>query len=83
MQTYELDPVNGRKSFYGKCSVIDNGEIAELRSYNTIVAKYCHKMGKMEVFGWYSSTTATHINAFLAKFGFPTATKKEMEDWKN
>jgi len=80
--TYELDPVNRRKSFYGKCKVIDDGTIAQLQSYTTIVALYHHATKKMTVNGWYSNTTATHINAFLAHFGLETASKAEMDDWK-
>ena len=36
MKTFELNPMNGRKSFYGKAKVIerDNGDI-ELQSYIT------------------------------------------------
>ena len=40
MKVFELTPINGRKSFYGKAVAIekDDGTI-ELKSYNTIVAK--------------------------------------------
>lgn len=83
METFILAPVNGRKSFYGKCQVINDGKIAKLKSYGTIVAEYNHKTKKMIVHGWYSNTTATHINAFLDYFGFPLSNKKEMENWAN
>jgi hypothetical protein len=35
----------------------------------------------MAVLGYHSATTGTHINAFLSLFGFPKATKQEMENW--
>ena len=69
MKTFELRPINGRKSFYGKTSVIekDNGDI-ELRSYNTIVARI--RNGKFErLWDDYSATTMNHINAFIDYYG--------------
>lgn len=78
MKTYELIPLNGRVSFYGKCRVEDDGEIATLISYTTKVATYNHETKTVTVFDWYSANTARHINAFLHHFGFPTIGKKEM-----
>jgi len=78
----ELTPLN-RKSFYGKAVAIRYGEITSLKSYNTIVANYNHTTNKMVVNGWYSSTTARHINSFLNMFGFDNCTKKEMNNYKN
>jgi len=80
--TFDLTPVNGKKSFYGKCEAIANNNISTLRSYDTIVAEYNHDTNKMTVNGWYSITTATHINSFLDYYGFDTVTKKEMENWE-
>tara|TARA_R110000823_G_scaffold303405_2_gene424780 strand:+ start:200 stop:463 length:264 start_codon:yes stop_codon:yes gene_type:complete len=76
----ELTPLN-RKSFYGKALAIREGNITSLKSYNTIVATYNHKENKMIVNGWYSSTTARHINSFLNMFGFDTSNKKGMENY--
>lgn len=70
MKVFELTPINGRKSFYGKAKVIerDNGDI-ELMSYNTIVARI--RNGNFErLWGGYSNTTITHINAFCDVYGF-------------
>lgn len=81
-----LLPINGRKSFYGKCRVIDeteNSHIVKLQSYDTIVAEYNTLTKVMIVHGWYSATTATHINAFLDHFGFKTCTKKELENYNS
>lgn len=78
MITIELKPLK-RKSFYGKAVAIREGKKTRLKSYNTIVAEYDHDTNKVKVFGWYSATTARHINAFLDHFGFETMTKKDME----
>lgn len=67
----ELIPVNGRKSFYGKCRVrVENGEKI-LRSYNMDVCKV-DKNGKfVRMWSGYSATTMNHVNAFLAYAGLP------------
>ncbi len=80
MKVFELTPLN-RKSFYGKCLVKQIDNISTLLSYNTEVARYNHNTNKMEVFGYYSQTTARHINAFLNYYGFDTCNKKEMENY--
>ena len=69
MKNFELKPINGRKSFYGKAEVIEkgNGDI-ELRSYNTIVARI--RNGNFErLWNGYSQTTMNHVNAFINAFG--------------
>lgn len=70
MRIFELTPINGRKSFYGKAKAIerDNGDV-ELLSYDTIVARI--REGKFErLWNGYSQTTMNHINAFLDVYGF-------------
>ena len=64
MQTFELKPVNGRKSFGGKARVIIENEKAKLLSYDTIVAEYDLKNKKFVINGKYSATTNAHINSF-------------------
>ena len=83
METFELTPINSRKSFYGKAKVKTENNISQLISYSTVVAEYNHETNKMTVNGWYSATTATHINAFLDFYGFDTCTKKELENYNN
>jgi len=78
MKTTNLRPIN-QKSFYGKAKMIKESNTTLLKSYNTIVAKYHHNTDEVEVLGWYSATTARHINTFLNHFGFGKMTKKEME----
>jgi hypothetical protein len=84
---YDLEPhYDGRKSFYGKAKVYrdDKGRLL-LQSYSTIVAEITDGIatedGKptVKVNGWYSATTARHINDFLYQYGFDTMSKKEME----
>ncbi len=82
---YDLMPqYDSRKSFYGKAKVFRNpkGSIL-LMSYSTIVAEIIDEIvegeRKANVFGWYSNTTARHINEFLQQNGFDKMSKKEME----
>lgn len=82
MNSYELTPIN-RKSFYGKAIVTIHHEenpIHILTSYNTQVASYQPSTGILQINGWYSKTTARHINAFLRYHNLPTMTKAEMEN---
>ena len=39
MKAFELTPNNGRKSFNGKCKVIEDEGVAQLLSYTTFVAE--------------------------------------------
>ncbi len=84
---YKLQPqYDNAKSFYGKANVYrnDKGSIF-LMSYETIVAEIIDEAisptGKRQinVFGWYSKTTARHINEFAQQYGFNKMSKKEME----
>lgn len=79
MNTFELQPINGRKSFGGKVKTEDN--ISYLYSYSTNVAEYNHTTNEMKVNGYYSQTTTSHINAFLDFYGFNVCTKKELENY--
>ena len=68
---------SSQKDFYGKANVIIEGAETKLKSYHTIVAV---KQGKtIKVKGWYSKTTAIHINEFLRQNGASSLSKKEME----
>ena len=68
---------SSQKDFYGKANVIVEGGQTKLKSYHTIVAV---KQGKtIQVKGWYSKTTAIHINEFLRQNGASSLSKKEME----
>ena len=55
--------------------------ITRLVSYNTEVANYNHETNAMTVNGWYSATTARHINAFLEHFGFDKCNKQQLNNY--
>ena len=68
---------SSQKSFYGKANVIVEGGQTKLKSYSTIVA--VKENNTIKVRGYYSKTTAIHINEFLRQNGASSLTKKEME----
>ena len=68
---------SSQKDFYGKANVIVEGGQTKLKSYSTIVA--VKEGNKVKVKGWYSKTTAIHINEFLRQSGANSLSKKEME----
>ena len=68
---------SSQKSFGKKANVIVEGGQTKLKSYATIVA--VKEENKIKVKGWYSKTTAIHINEFLRQNGASSLSKKEME----
>ena len=68
---------SSQKSFCKKANVIVEGGQTKLKSYSTIVA--VKENNTIKVKGWYSKTTAIHINEFLQQNGVSSLTKKEME----
>ena len=76
-----------QKSFYKKARVevkYDKSgiRITELWSYSTNVARvvdYPSGNRELQVFGWYSQTTAKHINEFLQQNGYERMSKKQMQ----
>lgn len=56
----------------------DGDHYSNLISYETRVASYNHNTNEMSVYGWYSATTARHINAFLEFYGFEKCNKQQM-----
>ena len=79
--SYELTPVNGRKSFYGKCKVLSTPEGHKyLKSYGTTVATFTDD-GTLEITKKESeltNTTLTHIRAFLVHIGKQPLTKQQI-----
>ena len=75
---------DSRTSFYKKARVykkydsIVKANLLYLVSYNTIVAIIDLDKNTPYIYGWYSQTTARHINEFLKQNGFQAMTKKEM-----
>lgn len=68
---------SSQKDFYGKANVIVEGGETKLKSYSTIVA--VKENNTIKVRGYYSKTTAIHINEFLLQNGGKKLNKKEME----
>ena len=68
---------SSQKSFCKKANVIVEGGQTKLKSYSTIVA--VKENNTIKVKGWYSKTTAIHINEFLRQNGASSLSKKEME----
>lgn len=85
---YELKPkYDHHVSFYGKAVVLsEDGDRLKLYSYGTHVATICETnhgysiAPYAEVYGWYSATTARHINEFLKQHGFLPMTKQQMNN---
>ncbi len=67
----ELQPTDGRKSFYSKCFVEVINEHATLYSYNTRICEYnteTHELKKFSAFN-HSQTTKRHQKAFFKLYG--------------
>lgn len=65
MKVYELTPIDGRASFYGKARVIiDENGVETLVSYNTpIMRRFAD--GRLEkLWNNWTQTTGRHIKAF-------------------
>lgn len=67
MATFELQPKNGQKSFYGKALIIKDDILCEifLKSYDTLI--FCVKNGEIKTLvhpSVISYTTLKHIRAF-------------------
>ena len=80
--TYQLESIySTQKSFYGRAvvDVLDNGHKI-LTSYNTDVCELDENNNIIEI-GYYSRTTARHINEFLMQHGHNKMTKKEIENF--
>ena len=82
MKTFKLIPIDGHKTLPNhhvnqyECE----GETwSDLISYTKRVAAYNHTTNEISVYSCPSNTTARHINAFLAFYGFDTMTLKEIK----
>ena len=54
---------------------------SDLISYTKRVASYNHDTNEMSVYGWFSKTTATHINDFLEFYGFERCNKQQLGNY--
>lgn len=64
---------------YNKANIYKKDNTIILLSYDTVVAQAIEHVS-ITAFGWYSATTARHINKFLLQNGFNKMSKKELED---
>jgi hypothetical protein len=67
------------KSHVNEYTTEDGTKYSDLISYETRVAYYNHNENFISVHGYFSATTAKHINEFLEYYGFEKLTKKQME----
>ena len=80
VRSFELEPIDNRKSFYGKCKVFEMEDGSKvLRSYNTYVCKIDPDKTFHKTWSEYSPTTMRHINAFLDYYGIEGGGKKWWE----
>lgn len=79
MNMYELKAVYGnRKSYYGKATIKDYGNLKILQSYTTNVCYLKDGIFHRTWHGW-SSTTARHVDEFRRQNGLSGICKKEWE----
>lgn len=80
---YELQAIHdSRKSFYGKARVevaSENDKVKLLFSYGTLVA-FIDSDGNMLYQGWFSATTARHIQEFARQEGFYCGGKRWLQE---
>lgn len=73
LRVVELVPTDGRKSFNGRCKVIETRSRVYLMSYSTIVCYWDNNTCKFaKLWNDYSATTMRHINSFMVWLGFPS-----------
>ena len=75
---FYLVPTDNRKSFYGKCYVLEIGNFATLYSYDTKIMEFDTSTRKVTKFNAYnySMTTRRHQKAFCEHYGI---TKEELK----
>lgn len=65
VKTYELRPIDNRKSFYGKAIVaVENNGEETLYSYSTPIIKRTANGSLVKLWDGWSYTTGRHIKAF-------------------
>ena len=70
MKTFDLHPIDGRKSFYSKAKVTERDDgSAVLKSYDTDVCSVDADGTFHRHWSGESATTMRHVNAFLSCYG--------------
>ena len=70
---------DSRASFYGKAQIDDHDDHIGLYSFDTEVARFDKEANALEVFGYYSATTARHIREFARQLGITLPKGKDIE----
>ena len=82
MRTFKLMPIDSHKTLsnhhVNEYINSDGDHYSDLINYTTRVASYNHTTSEISVYSCPSNTTARHINAFLAFYGFDTMKKSEI-----
>ena len=70
IRTVYLAPIDGRKSFYGKCFAVGNVDIGyTLMSYGTPIM-WSDGFQFVRLWNGYSATTMRHVNSFVNWCGY-------------
>lgn len=77
-KVFQLDNFNDKARVIQYTQEANGRDKSELWSYDTKVATYDHQNNDMTILGWFSATTARHINSFLEFYGFDKCTKQEL-----
>lgn len=72
----KLKSIYSSQKQFPQTEIIVSGEVVKLKSYNTIVA--VKENNTIQVNGYYSQTTARHVNEFLQQNGIAPLSKKDM-----
>lgn len=78
IMTYQINPTDGRKSFYGKAIVEDENGVKRLYSYNTLVCEIADGNVTLKPMWNCSVTTLRHVRAFLRINGFEADSKADI-----
>lgn len=80
LKIIDLEPNDGRKSFYGKAKAIRYNDKIALLSYSTIVCTYDYKTKKLRRhYKDYSNTTRRHIISFCEYLKIDIISNKDYE----
>jgi len=84
MEILKLNPVDGKKSFYGKCKVSFDGKEYKLYSYDTYICSYNVIDGILLLDSSYlldnrcSDTTKRHLDSFCRFVGVGVLSRKDL-----
>lgn len=79
MKMEELQPYNGRKSFYGKAQIVEDDESVKLFSYGTLVAEITDTL---HIYNLQSNTTRCHVKSFAHKYCYEEEYEQLKKEFK-